>query len=252
MNIRQFKDNLKDSTEFKININSESIDYKSYLPEKRRKPILNFRYLSLITAVLVLGLFTYLSFNPVTSLTMDINPSIEFKLSVFNRVVSVTGLNASADEMLLDLDLNYKKIDEAVALIYQYSEENDLTINDNVYVLFGIEDENKVDKLTEILNLSTTDRVKSIILAVESTENRSYIEIPTSAIPEYPIGDSGEIDSVTPDYNYYSLDVYPGVTDAKEELIYIIYMNHPESNNSEYLLYLYSLDLGMLYELYNE
>jgi len=47
-------------------------------------------------------------------------------------------------------------------------------------------------------------------------------------------------------------DVYPGVTDAKEELIYIIYMNHPESNNLEYLIFLYSLDLGELYELYNE
>jgi hypothetical protein len=253
MNIRQFKDNLKDSAEFKINVNSENIDYKSYLPEKRRKPILNFRYLSLLTAVLVLGLFTFLSFNPVTRLTMEINPSLEFKLSIFNRVVSVRGYNSSAIEMIEELDLNHKKIDEAVALIYQYSEENNLTYNDNVYVLYGIEDQGKVERLTEILNQSTTDNVKPIILAVDPDATRSFIETPESSVaPEFPMGDSGEIDTTSPEYNYIHYDTYPGVSDAREELIYIIYTNHPESNNLAYLIFLYSLDLGELYALYNE
>ena len=252
MNIRQFKDNLKDSAEFKINVNSENIDYKSYLPEKRRKPILNFRYISLLTAVLILGLFTFLSFNPVTRLTMEINPSLEFKLSIFNRVVSVRGYNSSAMEMLEELDLNHKKIDEAVALIYQYSEENNLTYNDNVYVLYGIEDEGKVEKLTEILNQSTTDKVKPIILAVDPDATRTFIESSeNSTVPEFPMGDSSEIDTTSPEYTIH-YNVYPGVTDAREELIYIIYTNHPESNNLEYLIFLYSLDLGELYALYNE
>ncbi|MFA7076321.1 MAG: hypothetical protein WC152_06610 [Candidatus Izemoplasmatales bacterium] len=250
MNIKDFKENLKNSAEFKININAESIDYKTYLPEKQRKPLLNFKYISLITVIAILGLFTYLNYKPITNLTMEINPSLELNLNVFNRVVSVDGLNEEANDMLKEINIKHHKINEAVKIIYSYSEEHGYASNDNIYVLFGVKS-NNVDNTEELIDILNEDiiNVRSIALPVGDIAYtiEESLGLPNGVSDEQ----TNDFDSAFSDYkNSLSSESDIQCSEAKKNLITIIYNTHPEQANSEYLTYLYGLSLEELYELY--
>jgi len=136
MNFKEFKTELKNNAEFKININQEAIDYKAYLPEKGRKPILNFKYLSLIATVLILGFFTFLIYRPTSYVNLEVNPQISFELNAFNRIIGIEASNSDGEDLINSVNFTYKKIDEAMDLIYEYSKEENWTVNNNLYVVF--------------------------------------------------------------------------------------------------------------------
>lgn len=54
---------------------------------------------------------------PVAAISIDINPSMEWELNRFDRVVSVTCYNEDARNVVSDLPLKYKKYDDAITLL---------------------------------------------------------------------------------------------------------------------------------------
>ncbi|OGO87195.1 MAG: hypothetical protein A2Y15_07855 [Clostridiales bacterium GWF2_36_10] len=63
------------------------------------------------------GAFTY--FYPSTYVSLDVNPSIEYSLNMFDRVISVKGINDDGTEIVSELsleNLSNKSIDEAIKL----------------------------------------------------------------------------------------------------------------------------------------
>lgn len=63
------------------------------------------------------GAYTYLA--PSTYVSLDVNPSIEYSLNIFDRVLSVKAVNDDGAEILKQVDLknlSNKKIDEAIKL----------------------------------------------------------------------------------------------------------------------------------------
>ncbi|MEG2673386.1 MAG: hypothetical protein RR937_09440, partial [Ruthenibacterium sp.] len=61
----------------------------------------------------------YLCKTPTSYVSMDVNPSIEYTLNLFNRVLSVRAVNEDGAEILKEVDLpdfNNQTIDEAIKL----------------------------------------------------------------------------------------------------------------------------------------
>lgn len=67
----------------------------------------------LIMLVLILaGLGTW--FTPAASIGVDINPSLELTVNVFDRVIALKGMNADGQALAQELDLAGKPYDEAM------------------------------------------------------------------------------------------------------------------------------------------
>ncbi len=69
---------------------------------------------SAAAVVIMFGATAWAYFTPYTYVSFDVNPSIEYSVNRFNRVLSVTAVNGDGAEIIKDLDLTNKTIDEAV------------------------------------------------------------------------------------------------------------------------------------------
>jgi hypothetical protein len=68
-----------------------------------------------IAIVMLLGSVTaWAYYTPYTYVSLDVNPSIEYSVNRFDRVLSVQAVNNDGADILSDLDLNNKTIDEAI------------------------------------------------------------------------------------------------------------------------------------------
>ena len=252
MNFKEFKTELRNSAEFKINTNQETIDYKAYLPEKGRKPILNFKYLSLIMTVLILGFFTFLIYRPVSYVNLEVNPQIVIKLNTFNRIIGIEANNSDGEELINEVDFTYKKIDDAMDMIYEYSKDENWTINDNLYILLDISTKNsgKYENLKEAIIEDEMDNIK--LMVVKSSNEVTLVDR-ESSIP----GSESAVDSnndyytgLVEDEMYISLyveDMFP----ARVSLVTYIFENNDQFETLEDLEYLFGLSLDELYNLYN-
>lgn len=253
MNFKEFKTELKNNAEFKININQETIDYKAYLPEKGRKPILNFKYLSLIMTVLILGFFTFLIYRPVSYVNLEVNPQISFKLNAFNRIIKVEANNSDGEELIDQVNFTYKKIDEAMDLIYEYSKEENWTVNNNLYVVLDISTKS-IDKYENLKETIIEDETGNIKLMVVKNSNEitlvdQELNIPSTEAGEGSTNDYSVVDSVEDEINInlFVEDTFP----ARVSLVTYIFENNDEFKTLEDLEYLFGLSLDELYNLYN-
>lgn len=68
------------------------------------------------SAVLTIGA-AGLWFQPVTRIGLDINPSVEIRVNLLNRVISLEGLNADGEVLAKSLDVTGMPYDEAMGRI---------------------------------------------------------------------------------------------------------------------------------------
>lgn len=95
--------------------------------------ISKFRYVvaaSLLFFLLTLGGGAYAYYTPVSTVTININPSIEFKLNRWSRVVTSHALNSDGQKILLELNTKNKPIDEALIMVINQA-KTDKYINAN-------------------------------------------------------------------------------------------------------------------------
>ena len=90
-----------------------------YVRRKRRKP--SFRPLTkaLVAAACMLALFlggygTRMFLEPVSVISIDINPSIELGINAFDRVVTTQAFNPEGEQLLQSLDLRFQKWEKAL------------------------------------------------------------------------------------------------------------------------------------------
>lgn len=72
---------------------------------------------------------------PVSYLSLDINPSIEFGINAFNKVVSAEGYNDDGRTVLNGLDVNGTNIEEAVSTVIKSAARNGFIDNDGSTVV---------------------------------------------------------------------------------------------------------------------
>lgn len=63
-------------------------------------------------AVCTIGAFAY--YTPTDYVSLDVNPSVEYSINMFNRILDVKAVNDDGEEILSSLDLNNMTIETAV------------------------------------------------------------------------------------------------------------------------------------------
>lgn len=99
-------------------------------------------------ALFTVGAFAYT--NPVGYVSLDINPSVEFSINMFDRVLEVKGINDDGKEFLTELNLSNKHIGKAIEEITAILiEENYITDGENggVVITTSGSDTEKAEKL---------------------------------------------------------------------------------------------------------
>lgn len=71
------------------------------------------KWVAAAAAVLMItsGAASYAYLNPVATVSLDVNPGMEYKVNTFNRVIGVKAMNDEAVELIEDLDLDLKGMD---------------------------------------------------------------------------------------------------------------------------------------------
>ncbi|MGB4440584.1 MAG: hypothetical protein WBJ13_15475 [Sedimentibacter sp.] len=98
--------------------------------------------------------------NPTSYVSLDVNPSIEYSVNAFDRVVSVTAVNDDGEAITKDLDLKNEKITKAIQkTVDKLIEEGYITEDDNAGIIIAISnsDEEKAEKLAEELETNTQE-----------------------------------------------------------------------------------------------
>ena len=78
-----------------------------------------FKYIAaacLMFFILSLGGGAYAYYTPVSTVTININPSIEFKLNRWNRVVASKPLNSDGEKILKEIKTKNSKIDDTLVM----------------------------------------------------------------------------------------------------------------------------------------
>lgn len=108
------EDSLKDKTK-------DFISAKLY--EEEKKSVKKFRQLPLALAcsfVLLLGIGGYFSYaTPVTAISLDINPSIELEVNIYDRIISAKGYNEDGIELSQSIDVENMKYQNGIDKIIE-------------------------------------------------------------------------------------------------------------------------------------
>lgn len=128
--------------------------------------------LVIIILLLVVGIFGYIKYTNkiVSTVTLDINPSIEINLNKSNKVVNVIALNEDAKD-IIGSDLKGKTLDETIKLITNNVIEKGYAEKDYVGIILyskGNVDNEKIKEDIEKI-FSDNQKITEIIVVNEVT-----------------------------------------------------------------------------------
>ncbi|MCK4552080.1 MAG: hypothetical protein KAU02_04110 [Tenericutes bacterium] len=156
MKLKEFNEELRKSTKFNINSNSNVINLDDYLIQEDYRSPFRFRKIAFsamsIVLIFVLSLYLYVRETPTTQLTIDINPTIEVGINRFNRVVDIAGTNQESIDFIEDIDSNNLKIEDFMALIYEKGIDQGYFTETEAYALVGVYGDD-YEKETQVNNL---------------------------------------------------------------------------------------------------
>lgn len=260
MKLKEFNRILDDSAKFNITNRVDEINLDAFVEETnyRRKPVYQRLVLSAMGILLLsmIALFGIVSNNPVTTLSIDINPSIEIDLNTFNNVVDIRGTNTDGIEFIENLEYKGRDISTVIDEIYEVGIESGYFTEAEAYMLIGIygndlEADNEINNLLAeitnitILTLTITEQNEIIDNSRENnlsgdsedyyttTINQPEYLTTTTIAPEEGL-DAGANDDTTSDYsgnvtetvdNWYSVDSISEITnvyDISDTLAYLI------------------------------
>lgn len=113
-------------------------EYRSQIFRRPFMCISKFKYAvaaCLLFFMLSLGGGTYAYYTPTSTVTININPSIEFKLNRWDRVLTSSPLNSDGEKVLLEIKAKNKSIDDVLIMVINQAKQ-DKYINEN-YINMG-------------------------------------------------------------------------------------------------------------------
>lgn len=125
---------------------------------------------SAAAAVIVLGVGAWAYFTPYSYVSLDVNPSIEYSVNRFDRVLSATAVNNDGETILSNLDLNNKTIDEAVKeTVDQISQNGYFEGTDPGGIVISTSSQNQEDaqQLAQDLQTTAQEETKDAATPVE-------------------------------------------------------------------------------------
>lgn len=106
---------------------------------------------SIAAALAITAVTGFAYTTPSTYVSLDVNPSIEYKLNAFDRVISVVAVNEDGERVVNELDLKNEKIEKAVLkTIEKLKEQGYLTEEDYSGIVIAVSNKNaeKSDELS--------------------------------------------------------------------------------------------------------
>jgi len=85
------------------NLGEVLIMKKNNIKKLSKKAIISIASAAAVVALGTVSAFAY--FTPVSYVSLDINPSIEYSVNMFDRVIDATGVNDDGTELLDGVDL---------------------------------------------------------------------------------------------------------------------------------------------------
>ena len=164
-----------------IGVRDESYEIGQEIMVKRNLGSNIIRFLPAVAAAAVLlltaGTGSYAYLKPYGTVSLDVNPSIEYSINRFDRVLNISGVNDDGSDIVASLDvkqLKYKDIETAIdntidqidAAGYFSDEENYVVVTANTKA--EVHTEELVDKLDKAV--SSHDKVKPISSKVSDDE----------------------------------------------------------------------------------
>lgn len=120
-------------------------------------------------AVLFISVFSGAYFVPCSSVTFDINPSIEYKLNLFNRVVDITALNDDAATVVDEIKDSVKGKSIGAATDATLTELNlEGYVESDTSVIYSLD---TPDILREYINTDISDSVESWNANTDDSKN---------------------------------------------------------------------------------
>ena len=163
--INEVLDNVKAENELKEKTiqflkASLSEDNTSNIIEFKRKSKVQFRKLVLIacTFLVTLGLSIagYATYQmPVAYVSIDINPSVELGINMFDRIVSAEGYNTDGKTVLSACDVRNYDIESAVDRIVEVATEKNFVAKDGssvISITAETNDQNFADRINSMSN----------------------------------------------------------------------------------------------------
>ncbi len=89
----------------------QTIDIKMN-QKKISKMIIGVASLAAVLVICTIGSFAY--YTPTDYVSLDVNPSVEYTVNRFDRILDVTAVNDDGEEILSSLNLNHMMIEDAV------------------------------------------------------------------------------------------------------------------------------------------
>lgn len=176
-----------------IGVRDESYDIGQEITVKGSPGSNIVRFIPAIAAAAVLlivaGTGSYAYLSPYGTVSLDVNPSIEYSINRFDKVLSVSGVNDDGSDIVSSLDvsrLKYKDIETAIDnTIDQIDAEGYFTEDSENYVVVTANTgaDAHTDKLVERLDKTVAkhERIKPIISKVSDDELRNAHEQGISA-----------------------------------------------------------------------
>ena len=118
-------------------------DTLSSIYERRKvsyKPVLAMAFVLL----LMLSVGGVLYMTPVSSISVDINPSLELGVNRFDRVISAKAYNQDGEKLLKEVNVLFKKYDDALLEIVECDYINEFLNNNEVLDISVVNDESGV------------------------------------------------------------------------------------------------------------
>lgn len=125
---------------------------------------------SAAAAVIMLSMGVWAYYTPYTYVSLDVNPSIEYSVNRFNRVLSAKAVNDDGKEILSGLDLQNKSIDDAINdTIEKIASEGYLKsdVQGGIVIATSSGNEQADAKLAEELQTKAEDTVKGLNVSAE-------------------------------------------------------------------------------------
>ena len=157
---------------------------------------------SIICVILIIGIVGFLYWNNriVSTITLDINPSVEINLDKNDNVISVVALNEDAKN-IIDFDYKGKSFDDIVSVIINNSIESGYVEDDRVVVIVHSDGNIGNEDVKELVIKNFVDKgITTDVIVVENiTEEdkelaEKYNVSPAKASYIYSITENSEVD----------------------------------------------------------
>jgi hypothetical protein len=132
------------------------------------------RAVSAAAAVLLLSSSAWAYYTPYCYVSLDINPSIEYSLNRFDRVLSYSAVNEDGAKIVSDLRLRNKNINDAVALTIQKIADDGYLTQDEIGNIMIAASSKRMEQSDEL--------AAQIIETVEKTVKEEMIEVDLEAV----------------------------------------------------------------------